>query len=62
MEKIKNIFSYIKEAKRELEKVIFPTFTEVRQGLIAVVSIVAVVTMFLSLVDLIMSGILKTVL
>jgi preprotein translocase subunit SecE len=59
---IKGIIEYIKEAKKELDKVIFPTSTEVKQGIISVVTIVTVVTLFLSLVDLIMSGILKAVL
>jgi preprotein translocase subunit SecE len=59
---IKAIIDYIKEAKAELDKVIFPTANEVKQGFISVVVIVTVVTLFLSLVDLIMSGILKVVL
>ncbi len=62
MEKIKTFFEYVKEAKRELDKVIFPTSTEVKQSFISVVVVVTVVTLFLSLVDLIMSGILKAVL
>ena len=62
MEKIKTFFDYVKEAKRELDKVIFPTSTEVKQSFISVVVVVTVVTLFLSLVDLIMSGILKAVL
>jgi preprotein translocase subunit SecE len=60
--KIKAIIDYIKAAKEELDKVIFPTTTEIRQGIISVVTIVAVVSLFLSLVDLIMSSILKAVL
>ncbi|WP_457560382.1 preprotein translocase subunit SecE [Caminibacter sp.] len=62
MNKIKTLIEYIKEAKAELDKVIFPTPNEVKQGFISVVVIVTVVTLFLSLVDLIMSGILKVVL
>ncbi len=62
MEKIKKIIDYIKEAKRELDKVIFPTPTEVKQGFISVVVIVTVVTAFLGLVDLIMNGLLKAIL
>jgi len=62
MEKIKKIIDYIKEAKRELDKVIFPTPTEVKQGFISVVVIVTVVTTFLGLVDLIMNGLLKVIL
>jgi preprotein translocase subunit SecE len=56
------LIQYIKEAKVELDKVIFPTPNEVKQSFISVVVVVTVVTGFLGLVDLIMSGILKAVL
>jgi preprotein translocase subunit SecE len=62
MGKIKIFFDYVKAAKNELDKVIFPTSTEIKQSFISVVVVVTVVTLFLSLVDLIMSGILKAVL
>ena len=62
MEKIKTFIDYVKAAKNELDKVIFPTTTEIKQSFISVVVVVTVVTLFLSLVDLIMSGILKAVL
>jgi len=62
MEKIKKFIDYLKEAKEELDKVIFPTKIEVKQAFISVTVMVTVVTLFLSLVDLIMSGILKAVL
>ncbi len=57
-----SITAYLKEAKKELDKVIFPTASEVKQGFISVAVIVTVVTLFLSIVDLIMGGILKVVL
>ena len=62
MEKINTLIGYIKAAKIELDKVIFPTTTEIKQSFISVVVVVAVVTLFLSLVDLIMSSVLKAVL
>ncbi len=62
MSKINNLTNYIKEAKIELEKVIFPTKTEVKQSFISVTVMVTVIALFLSLIDLIMSGILKVVL
>jgi len=62
MNKIKEFIEYIKEAKEELDKVIFPTKLEVKQSLISVTVIVTIVTIFLGLVDLMMSGILKVVL
>jgi preprotein translocase subunit SecE len=62
MGKLNTLVEYIKAAKVELDKVIFPTTMEVKQSFISVVVVVTVVTLFLSLVDLIMSGILKAVL
>jgi preprotein translocase subunit SecE len=62
MGKIKTLIEYIKASKNELDKVIFPTTQEIKQSFISVVVVVTVVTLFLSLVDLIMSGILKAVL
>jgi preprotein translocase subunit SecE len=59
---IRSLSDYIKEAKIELDKVIFPSANEVKQSFISVVAVVTVVTAFLGLVDLIMSGILKAVL
>jgi len=62
MGKIETFMEYLKQAKNELDKVIFPTSTEIKQSFISVVVVVTVITLFLSLVDLIMSGILKAVL
>jgi len=62
MGKIKTLIEYIKASKNELDKVIFPATQEIKQSFISVVVVVTVVTLFLSLVDLIMSGILKAVL
>ena len=62
MGKVKTFIEYVKAAKNELDKVIFPITTEIKQSFISVVVVVSVVTLFLSLVDLIMSGILKAIL
>ena len=62
MNKIRAFIEYVKEGKAELDKIIFPTKTEVKQSFISVTVMVTVITLFLSLVDLIMSGILKVVL
>ena len=62
MNKIKAFIEYVKEAKAELDKVIFPTKVEVKQSFISVTVMVTAVTLFLSLVDLIMSAVLKAVL
>ena len=62
MNKIKAFIEYIKEAKVELDKVIFPTSTEVKQSFISVTVMVTAIALFLSLIDLIMNAILKVVL
>jgi len=62
MNKIQAFIEYVKEAKAELDKVIFPTKTEVKQSFISVTVMVTAITLFLSLVDLIMSSILNAVL
>ena len=59
MNKIKK---YINDAKTEIEKVFFPTKQEIKQSFISVFVVVAVVSLFLSLIDVIMSSILKSVL
>ena len=56
------IIKYIKDARIEIEKVIFPTKNEIKQSFISVFVVVAVVSLFLSFIDLIMSSILKSVL
>ena len=62
MDKIKAFIEYVKEAKKELDKVIFPTPNEVKQAFISVTVMVTAVTLFLGLVDLIMNAVLKAVL
>jgi len=57
-----NIINFIKEAKEELDKVIFPTKIQVKQAFIAVVIVVSVIAAYLALVDLLMSEILSATL
>ncbi|BCX79011.1 preprotein translocase subunit SecE [Campylobacter sp. 19-13652] len=52
MEKIMN---YFKLSKLELSKVIFPTKEQVRNAFITVFVVVAVVSLFLAIVDALMS-------
>jgi len=56
------ITKYLKDARIEIEKVIFPTKNEIKQSFISVFVVVTVVSLFLSLIDLIMSSVLKSVL
>ena len=56
------ISSYIKNSRAELSKVIFPTKPQVKQAFIAVIVVVTAVSLFLALVDFIMSSSLAAVL
>jgi preprotein translocase subunit SecE len=53
---MKNLNSYIRDAKLELSKVIFPSKLQVKQAYISVVVVVTFVSLFLALVDFIMSS------
>ncbi len=53
---MKNINSYIRDAKLELSKVIFPNKMQVKQAYISVVIVVTFISLFLALVDFIMSS------
>ena len=55
MEKVKE---YYRQAKIELDKVIFPTKDQTKTAYISVVTVVVVDALFLALVDLIMSAII----
>jgi len=57
MEKLTRFF---KDAKTELDKVIFPTKIQVRQAFVAVVLVVTVISIFLALVDMLMSAIVSS--
>jgi preprotein translocase subunit SecE len=62
MEMKSTLNSYVRNARIELSKVIFPTKAQVKQAFIAVVVVVAFVSIFLALVDLIMSSSLSAIL
>ena len=53
--KMEKIINYIKLSKLEILKVIFPTKEQVRNAFITVFIVVSVVSLFLALVDAIMS-------
>ena len=57
MEKLTKLF---KNARLELDKVIFPTKVQVRQAFVAVLLVVTVISIFLALVDMSMSAIVST--
>ncbi len=51
-----------KNARIELDKVIFPTKVQVRQAFVAVLLVVTVISIFLALVDMMMSAIVSSTL
>lgn len=56
------LMNYVRNARSELAKVIFPTKAQVKQAFIAVLVVVAFVSVFLAIVDLIMSSTLSAIL
>ena len=56
------ISKHINNAKLELSKVIFPTKPQVKQAFFAVFLVVTFISIFLALVDLIMSSTLSAIL
>jgi len=59
---MEKISTFITNARSELHKVIFPTKLQVRQAFLAVILVVTVISIFLALVDLLMSSIVSSVL
>ncbi len=58
MEKLK---SYYQHAKLELAKVIFPTKDQIRNAFISVFVVVTVVSLFLAIIDMLMSYTLSSI-
>jgi preprotein translocase subunit SecE len=58
----KDLGSYIRNSRAELSKVIFPTKPQVKQAFFAVFLVVTFVSIFLALVDLLMSSTLSAIL
>ena len=56
------ITKFLRSARVELDKVIFPTKIQVRQAFVAVVLVVAVISVFLALVDVLMSTVVSSTL
>ncbi|MCK9161196.1 MAG: preprotein translocase subunit SecE [Arcobacter butzleri] len=55
------LLSYYQHSKEELSKVIFPIKEQVRSAYLSVFLVVTVITLFLALVDLIMSFTLSSI-
>lgn len=56
------VSTFIAHAREEIHKVIFPTKVQVKQAFLAVIMVVTVISIFLALVDLLMSSIVSSVL
>ncbi|SFV63724.1 Preprotein translocase subunit SecE (TC 3.A.5.1.1) [hydrothermal vent metagenome] len=54
--------TFIAHAREEIHKVIFPTKVQIRQAFLAVILVVTVISIFLALVDFLMSSIVSSVL
>ena len=59
--KMEKLITYFKSSKAELRKVIFPLKEQVRNAYITVFIVVTVISLFLALVDWIMSSIVSMV-
>jgi len=57
-----NLTKHIRNARLELQKVIFPTSGQVKQAYISVIIVVSAIAAFLALVDLIMSSVMQAIL
>lgn len=57
-----NLSKQIRNAKAELDKVIFPTQGQVKQAYIAVIIVVSVIAAFLAVIDLIMQAVMSFIL
>ena len=58
---MEKLITYFKLSKAELRKVIFPLKEQVRNAYITVFGVVAVISLFLALVDWIMSSIVSAI-
>jgi len=58
---MEKLVTYYNHSKVELSKVIFPIKEQIRNAFISVFVVVAVVSLFLALIDLIMSSTLSAV-
>jgi len=57
---MEKLITYYNHSKAELSKVIFPIKEQIRNAFISVFVVVTVVSLFLALIDLIMSSTLST--
>ena len=58
---MEKLVSYVKLSKLELSKVIFPLKEQIKTAFISVIIVVTVVSLFLALIDVIMSSSLSAI-
>ena len=58
---MEKLISYVKLSKLELSKVIFPLKEQIKTAFISVIIVVTVVSLFLALIDVIMSSSLSAI-
>ncbi|CCB79488.1 preprotein translocase subunit SecE (TC 3.A.5.1.1) [Helicobacter bizzozeronii CIII-1] len=59
---MKKLLSQYKLTKEELSKVIFPLKEQIRNALISVLVVVTIITLFLTLIDFVLSAFVSSVL
>ena len=59
---MKKLIAYYRLAREELTKVIFPTKEQIRNASISVIIVVSAITLFLALVDLVLSASISKIL
>ncbi len=59
---MQKLLSYISDSRAELTKVIFPVKEQIRNAFVSVFIVVTVVTLFLALIDAIMSFFMSSIL
>ena len=59
---MEKFINYVKNSKSELGKVIFPTKEQIRNAFFSVFIVVTIIALFLALVDIFMSSLLKGIL
>jgi len=59
---MQKILQYVRDARAELMKVIFPTKEQIRNAFVSVFIVVTVISLFLALIDAIMSLSLSSIL
>ena len=59
---MQKILKYVRDSRAELTKVIFPTKEQIRNAFVSVFIVVTVISLFLALIDAIMSLSLSSIL